>query len=158
MMTRTLPLALVLATLFSTGCGGHDPVSPTQFATSASPSLTVTPSPLAADATSLGLCSGTSSFLVPFHLIVRSDVALVVTDVAMRFVDTRGVTQPQVTLPAPIPITQFGSALADAKAQDFAVSLPIGCGLGRSGTVTIVVGTRDHTGRTFSTQLTAAVR
>lgn len=158
MMTRTLPSAIVLAAVFSTGCGGDHPVAPTQFSTVANPSLAVTPSPLSAQAETVGVCPVAPSFTVPFHLIVGSHLSFVVTDVTLRFTDARGVAQPQVTLPAPIPITQFGAALAEARAQDFGLSLPIACGMGRSGTLLVIVHTRDDAGRTLSTQLTAPVR
>jgi hypothetical protein len=77
----------------------------------------------------------------------------------MQFTDSARVTMPPVTLTAPVPITQFGTALADTLAdQRFSLNLGIGCGVGRSGTIVIHVDTRDAHGRTGSGQVSVIVR
>jgi hypothetical protein len=77
----------------------------------------------------------------------------------MQFFDTSGNSMPQVTLPAPVPTTQIGTALANARsAQAFAVTLGVGCGTGRKGNVVIVVETRDGLGRIGSGRATVSVQ
>jgi hypothetical protein len=124
----------------------------------ASPSLAVTPSTLVAQAVPFGGCPTVSPFNVPFNLIVTTGGGVVtVTDITVRFTDTRGMAAPQVTLPAPVPTIPFGSALTQAR-QDFPLRLSIGCGTGHTGTIVVIVGTRDRFGRFMSTQVSAPVR
>jgi hypothetical protein len=160
MHTRSLPSALVLAAVvLMAGCGSGAPLSPTRIITVSGPSLAVTPSTLVARPVAGGACPGAPPFSVAFDLIVgTADVGATVTDIAMRFTDTRGATQPQVTLPAPVPVIPFGSALDQARSQDFPITMRIGCGTGHAGTVINIVGTRDHAGRTRTTQLSATVQ
>ena len=107
-----------------------------------------------------GLCPALPPFAVPFNLVVTTGgvFPVTVTDITLRFTDTRGITAPPVTLPAPIPVIPFGSALTQAKSQNFPLLLPIGCGTGLTGTVIVIVGTQDAQGRFMSTQVTAPVR
>ena len=86
-------------------------------------------------------------------------VSVVVTSIRAQFVDTSGAAAPQVTLPAPVPTTQFGSALEQARSgQAFALTVGIGCGTGNTGNMRILVETRDSQGRTGLGQATVGVR
>jgi len=61
-------------------------------------------------------------------------------------------------LPAPVPTTQFGSALEQARSgQSFPLTIGIGCATGTTGTVRIFVETRDSQGRTGMGQATVNV-
>jgi hypothetical protein len=107
-------------------------------------------------------CPSVAPFTVPFVVVVRPNGALdlVVTQIRMQFIDSRGVRMPQVTLPAPVPTTQIGSALADARGDlRFALSMGIGCGVGRTGTIEVDLDTRDRRGQQHdSGHLTIDVR
>jgi hypothetical protein len=66
---------------------------------------------------------------------------------------------PTVTLPAPVPTTEIGSALADSRGDlRFPLSMGIGCGVGRSGTISVEFNTRDGRGRLGSGHLSVSVR
>jgi hypothetical protein len=159
-------IALLVVTAFlGASCGGTD-ASPnlTQPTQSSSPlSVAVsTSSPMAVAQHVIGSrCPSFPPFNVPFVIVVRADgvVDAVVTAIRLQFVDTSGFGMPQVTLPAPVPTTQFGTGLASARSgQVFPVTLGIGCGTGHIGSVQILVDTRDAQGRTGSGRATVGVR
>lgn len=110
---------------------------------------------------------------IPLDLTVRAgDLAVALTGVTMRFESSSDVPGPQSTLPAPplpsapiptnpapVPTTQFGSELMAARSvRTFALSLPIGCITNPSGTVIVIVGTRDGFGRRGSVEVRRSVR
>ena len=65
---------------------------------------------------------------------------LVVTGFRVQFTDSAGITAPQITLPAPVPTTQIGSALANARGDMFfSLSTGVGCGLGHTGSIVWVI-------------------
>lgn len=159
---------LVIAAFLGASCGGTDAApnltQPTQLTQSSSPlSVAVsTTSPLAvAQRVESPFCPSVAPFNVPLVIVVQpSDaVSVLVTRIRVQFFDTSGTGAPQVTLPAPVPTTQFGSALDNARSpQAFPVTLGIGCGTGRTGNVQILVETRDAQGRTGMGRATVSVR
>jgi hypothetical protein len=156
---------LVVAAFLGASCSGTDAaLSPTQPTQSSSP-LAVevsTASPLAvAERVSNPFCPSVAPFNVPLVIVVQPDaaVSVIVTAIRLQFFDTSGTGSPQVTLPAPVPTTQFGSALENARSrQVFPATIGIGCGTGRQGTVQILVDTRDAQGRTGTSRATVTVR
>jgi hypothetical protein len=149
--------SLVLAAFVASGCGGSSPTTPTRLITVAEPALSVSPSTVVARSVDSSFCPAVPPFTVPFHLLIHGkDAGLVVTSITMRFVDSSGVQMPQVTLPAPVPTTQFGTALAESR--DLPLSLGIGCGTGHAGTLFLLVETLDGQGRRGSTDLIVDVR
>ena len=63
-----------------------------------------------------------------------------------------------MTLPAPVPTTQFGSALINARdTRAFAIPFHFGCGTRRAGRLTVFVDMRDDRGMMQSQQTTANV-
>ncbi|HET7618272.1 MAG TPA: hypothetical protein VFK20_07170 [Vicinamibacterales bacterium] len=104
-------------------------------------------------------CPAVAPFNIQLNLVVHAgDVSLVVTQFRLVFTDTSGSQAPQVTLPAPVPTTQFGSALVAARsAQTFPLAFGLGCGTGHTGTLVIIVDTKDETGRMDSGQISVAV-
>jgi hypothetical protein len=156
---------LVVAVSLSASCSGTDAVqSPTQ-PTESGGALTVgvsTSSPIAvAERASNPFCPSVTPFKVPLVVVVQptGGVSVVVTSIRLQFFDTSGAAAPQVTLPAPVPTTQFGSALASSRSgQSFPLTVGIGCGTGNQGTMQIVVETRDAQGRTGSGRATVSVR
>ena len=157
---------LAVMALTTTGCSDTyttAPSSPTSFSTSAPANVSF--STLATTVSAVPVfnphCPATAPFRVPIAVVVSPNGAtnLVVTQIQMQFTDTSGIQMPAVTLPAPLPITQFGDALeASRDAFQVPVSLGIGCGAGRSGTVVIVVDARDGHGRRHSGRMSVNVR
>lgn len=123
-------------------------------------SFDVTPSTLVAQPVGNPVCPATPPFRLPFSVSVRGgDVNVSITDITMRFTDTRGVQMPQVTLPAPALTTQFGSTLVEArKERTLPLLLRLGCGTGTRGTLTVIINTRDDRGRMESTEMHVPVR
>lgn len=156
---------LVVAAVLSASCSGTDaPLNLTQ-PTAASTSLSVavsTSSPLAAaERVSNSFCPSVFPFRVPLVIVVEPDdgTSVIVTSIRVQFFDTSGTAAPQVTLPAPVPTTQFGTALDQARsAQMFPVTIGIGCGTGQKGRVQVFVEARDALGRTRSGVAMVSVR
>ena len=112
---------LVVVAFLGASCGGTDAaLNPTQPSPSASP-LSVgvsTTSPIAvAERVRNPFCPSVAPFNVPLVVVVQppGGVSVVVTAIRVQFFDTSGTGAPQVTLPGPVPTTQFGSALDNAR-------------------------------------------
>ena len=152
---------LFLSMLFIASCDARpDMTQPTTFSSASSISLGATSATAIAQRVSDFQCPAISPFSVPIVVVVQSNAAagFVVTEMRLQFVDVSGARMPQVTLPAPLPTTQFGSALdATRAAQAFPVTLGIGCGTGHTGNLAIFVDTRDMLGRRGSAQTTVIV-
>jgi hypothetical protein len=156
---------LVFAAFLAASCGSADErVSVTQPTLSSGASLVSvsTASPFAlAQPTSNPLCPSVAPFNATLVIIVQADAVdiVVVTAIRMQFFDLSGNSMPQVTLPAPVPTTQVGTALANARSTlTFPVNLGLGCGTGHIGKVEIVVETRDAQGRMGSSRTTVSVQ
>jgi hypothetical protein len=155
---------LVFAAFLPASCGGSDAppnvTQPTPFSTASKVSVSTTSSLALAQPVNNPRCPSVAPFSVPLVIVVQPDVStVVVTGIRMQFFDTSGMSMPQVTLPAPVPTTQIGTALADARsAKVFPVTLGIGCGTGHLGDVQILVETRDAQGRTGSGRASVTVR
>ena len=123
-------------------------------------SFVASPSSVFAQPVDQFVCPSVAPFSVPFNLVVRAgDVDLVVTQVRLLFTDTFGARMPQVTLPAPVMTAEFGSNLVAARsARTFPFRFGVGCDTARTGTIIIVVDTRDERGNDDSGQVTVAVR
>ena len=156
---------LVVVAFVSASCGGTDavvhPTQPSPITSSLSVAVSTT-SPIAvAQKIQNPFCPSVTPFSVPLVVVVQppTGVSVVVTSIRAQFVDTSGAAAAQVTLPAPVPTTQFGSALEQARSgQSFALTVGIGCGTGTTGSVRIFVETRDSQGRTGMGQATVGVR
>ena len=156
---------LVVAAVLTASCSGSDATQQLTQPTSPGSALSVavsTTSPIAlAERVGNPFCPSVTPFRVPFVVVVESDGGgtVIVTSIRVQFVDTSGIGAAQVTLPAPVPMTQFGSALDRARSpQAFPVTIGIGCGTGRTGRVQVFVEARDALGRTLSGVATVSVR
>ncbi|MCA1651567.1 MAG: hypothetical protein LC753_15265, partial [Acidobacteria bacterium] len=88
-----------------------------------------------------------------------SGLSVSLTEVSLRFVDSLGVTAPQITLPAPVLTRQFGSLLVQAQsARTFTIDFRFGCGTGRIGTIVVDVKAKDKKGRSHSGEVRLSVR
>ena len=112
-------------------------------------------------------CPSVAPFNVTFGIIVKANGSsnVIIHGIQFRFTDSSGLQTPQITLPmppvtfaAPIPTTQFGSALVQAgSGTTVPLTLPIGCGTGNQGTILIIVDTSDDLGRRLSQQVKVTV-
>jgi hypothetical protein len=160
---RPMIVGLMLCAAFAAASCARDPadlthptaLSQTQVAVSTVSSTVV------AQPVNNFLCPSIAPFIVPIVVVVRPNgtAGLVVTQVRLRFTDVTNRQMPQVTLPAPLPVTQFGDALtASRDSLTFPLSLGVGCGIGPTGTVIVLVDTRDGLGRMSTAQLSVNVR
>ena len=156
--------ALLCVTL-ATACSDDatTPTSPTTQASIEAPrvSFGLASDTVVAQPLSYWQCPFTPPYAVPFVVFVQrdGDPQLVVTQFQLRFTDTGGMSMPMITLPAPVPTSQFGSALEASRGDlRFPLSMGIGCGVGRSGTISVHFNTRDGRGRHGSGYLSVSVR
>lgn len=167
-MPRSLVIALLALAAAGSGAscsGARDSDSLTQPTPASADSLvSLSAPPTAAVHTTFSFvpdCPTNAPFTAPIDLVVRvnGDVRVFVTEIRMQFTDPFRIVMPQVTLPAPQLIRQFGSNLVDARSgRTFPLNVGFGCGTDRTGTVVIVVDTRDERGRSQSGQISVAVR
>src|SRR3954462_12847066 len=153
---RPTPLALsICAAVMAASCGESNlPTTPTTFgaAGSSSSSSNVSISALSdnivAQPVARPFCPTVSPFTIPFVVVVNTNGAagLVVTNFNMQFTDIAGTHLPSVTIPAPVPIQEFGTELTNARDLRFPLSLGIGCGVGRSGVIVVSFDAHDRGG------------
>jgi hypothetical protein len=147
-------MALLLA-----ACSSSQPASPTEpttFVGGSSVSISATPTAAAHAAPPFG-CPVPTPLIMPFLVTVTptGQTGFAVTNITTRFTDSRGVQAPAVTLPAPVPTVQFGTALEQARnPQSFAFDV---CRSAGRGTIVIVVSTHDTSGRNATGCVTVAV-
>ena len=106
-------------------------------------------------------CPQVAPFNVPFVVVMNPNgtTGVAVTGFRVQFTDSAGMTTPQTLLPAPVPVTPFGSALVDARADRFfSLSTGVGCGVGQTGTIVVVVDTSDDQGHKGSGKVQFNVR
>jgi hypothetical protein len=166
---RHLAFALVIgAALVAASCGDSNlPTTPTTFGaagSSSSSSSNVTINALSdnivAQPVARAFCPTVSPFTVPFVVVVNSNGAtgVVVNNFSMQFTDLAGTHQPSVTVPAPVPIQEFGTELTRARDMQFALSMGIGCGVGRSGVIVVSFDATDSRGHRSSGQTRISVQ
>ena len=161
-------LCAILAATLVSSCS-DDPKSPTGPTTPAAQanieasgiSFGLASDTVVAQPVSHAQCPSVTPFLVPFVIVISPNGApdLVVTQIQMQFTDIMGSTMPMITLPAPVPTREFGSALVAARGDlRFPLNMGIGCGVGRSGTIAVHFNTRDRRGHEDSAHLKVNVR
>ena len=155
-------LAAIIALTVTFGCDGTERgvLDPTPLGTSSS-TLGVHSSIVSVQSIGQPFCPTLPPFVGSLNLIVQAtgDLALSLSQVRMTFTDTVGLSAPSVTLPAPVLTRQFGSTLIEARSQRaFPITFPFGCGTRRTGTLVVIVVTRDEEGREKTSEVRAAVR
>jgi hypothetical protein len=97
-------------------------------------------------------CPTVAPFVVPFVVVVNTNGVdgFNVTQLQMQFTDIAGTHMPTVTMPAPVPVQEFGTELTQARDLRFPLSLGIGCGVGRSGVLVVGFDGTDQSGRKSS--------
>jgi len=162
-MYLRMPL-LGLISFLAASCGTDavkTPTQPTETSTTSSIAVSTMSSTVVAQPVINSLCPAVAPFNVPMLVVVQPNgfSTFVVTTIRVRFVDTSGASIPQMQLPAPIPTTQFGTALANSRgAQVFPVTLGLGCATGHKGNIDVIVETLDPFGRMVSGRTTVTVR
>jgi hypothetical protein len=154
---------LAAAALVATSCSevSTNPTGPTKVESSSTVSVNALSDTVIAEPVNRPVCPSVAPFTVPFGIVVRGNgvAGLVVTRIQMRFTDSAGAQMPPVTLAAPLPITQFGTALAASRDdQRFSLSMGVGCGVERRGTIMVEVETRDGQGRRGTGHVSVSVR
>jgi hypothetical protein len=161
-----LTVPFVVSVFLLTGCDSTKtaPTGPTgttpQSATvTGFMTLAVTPETLTVQPVRNPFCPPVAPFTAPFTLVVRNgNLSLSIVDITMRFTDSSGIRMPPVTLTAPMLSSQFGATqLPPGGARSFPLSLDLGCGASPSGTLTIIVSTRDGNDRQGTLQVSVGV-
>jgi hypothetical protein len=164
--SRYIACACAAATLLTVSCSDvtMSPSSPSKvdsFGSPAGASFSALSDSAIALPVSQPRCPSVAPFDVPFVIVVRPNGVrgLRVTQLQLQFTDSTGARMPSVTLAAPVPITQFGTALEASRGDlRFPVRMGIGCGVERLGTIVVQVTTRDGNGRSGSGSVSVAVR
>jgi hypothetical protein len=155
---------LFCAALLATSCTDRDPATltnPTALTQGFNVGFSAASTTVIAQPVNNFFCPSTFPFTVPMVVVVQPNgtTGLVLTQVRVQFTDTANRQMPQVTLPGPVPTTQFGSALtASRDAFSIPLSLGIGCGFGNTGTVVVLVDTLDGHGRMSTGRVSINVR
>src|SRR5262245_30151931 len=165
-LARHVLCAILLAgAVASTSCEKKYPTEPITFGSNPLGLTAVTfsaqSSTVIAQPVSNARCPQVSPFNVPFVVVMNPNGAtgVVVTGFQVQFTDSAGNTAPQIVLPAPVPVTPFGSALADARGDRFfQLSTGVGCGVGRTGIIVVVVDTAADQGHKGSGRVQFNVR
>jgi hypothetical protein len=155
-MRKLIPAAAIMLAL--AGCEtSNTPAAPTTLESKASASAAsvTAASSVQAQQTSFSFCPVVTPFTATIGVVVvAGNVDLTVTSITSQFTDTNQVTLPTITLPAPIPTAQFGSALVQARqGVTIPVTVNFGCGTASAGTVAMTVAMSDATGATFTRDL-----
>ncbi len=87
------------------------PTGPTTLESHTATGVTVE-SPVQAQHTTFSFCPTVTPFNANIGVIVAAgDIDVLVTSITSQFTDVNNIRMPMVTLPAPIPIAQFGTRL-----------------------------------------------
>jgi hypothetical protein len=156
---RKLLLAGVLLPAFA-GCETTPaPTVPTALESRADASVSAA-STVQAQQTTFSFCPTVTPLAVNIGVVVvAGDVNVFVTSITAQFTDANNVQLPTITLPAPIPTAQFGSALVQARSSvTIPVNVGFGCGTASTGTVAMAVHLSDANGVNSVRNLTVNVR
>lgn len=161
---RKMVLAAILISL-SAACESHTSTMPTavqvtQTGSGASAASISAAASVPVQHSVFSVCPVSPPFFATVPIVVTAgNVNLFLTGISFEFTDRNGARAPQVTLPAPIPTVEFGSALVEARrSRNFPVDFRFGCGTLGAGTISMRVRTRDANGVDGVQNLNVAVR
>jgi hypothetical protein len=162
MLRKTAVISLLAASLLVTGCDDDDdepdtvtgPEALVQVGNSTEirgPVVTINPLIITSQFFGFG---GPCPAVQPFG--GRANVVVLAGNNSV--VLTNRMSQPQITLPMPVPTTQFGTALVEARStRIFPFDFRFGCNSTRSGTAVFIVTTRDSRGTSTTSQVKATI-
>jgi len=155
-------LILVGALIMLAACETtNSPTVPTMLESNASASASVSAaSSVQAQQTAFFFCPVVTPFSATIGVaVVAGNVSLVVNSITAQFTDVNHTQLPTITLPAPIPISQFGSDLVAARSGvTIPVTVNFGCGTASTGTVAMAVNLTDGNGVSFVRNFIVNVR
>jgi hypothetical protein len=137
----------------------HAPTVPTALESHADASVSAASS-VQAQQTTFSFCPAVTPLTATIGVVVvAGNVNVLVTSITTQFTDVNSVQLPTITLPAPIPTAQIGSAFIQARSGvTFPVSVNFGCGTASTGTVAIGVHFQDANGVQSTRNLSVNVR
>jgi hypothetical protein len=156
---RKLLLAGALIPVLA-GCDtAQAPTIPTALESQTAAAVTAT-SPVQAQHTMLLFCPTAMPFSANIGVVVTAGTVDVrVTSISSQFTDVNNIALPMITLPAPVPTAQVGSALVLARSQaTFPVKVGFGCGTANVGTVAMRIHLADASGIESVSTLSVNVR
>jgi hypothetical protein len=158
---------VALAAFVGASCSDSDlPLTApgTPSATFRVPTFSVTPTEIDATTQVMRTTRSSCPTHAPFNARVLVSVFphgipdLRVRQVRIGFRDTSGVSMPQVTLPAPLPVLEFGTDLENRRDRlTFPVNVGLGCHTGVKGILSVWVHTEDDEGNENTGQLQVRV-
>ncbi len=154
---------LIAGALVSVSCSDSStPTNPTTFgmagtSSTSNASISALSDNIVAQPVSNAFCPTVAPFSVPFVVVVNGAPDLVVTRFQLQFTDSVGMHMPTVTVPAPVPIQEFGTELTNARDLRFPLTLGVGCGVGRSGVLVVGFDGTDHSGHKSTGQVKITV-
>lgn len=161
-------LTVALAAVLASSCTDSDArlTAPGPLLGLAAPSFSITPTEVNATTQLMrsvprSSCPAHAPFTIRVFVTVRANgiPGLRITRVRVGFLDTFGVRMPQVTVPAPLPMNEFGTMLVDTRdGTRFPLDVGVGCGTGTTGTLSVWVDTRDDRGDERTGHLQVLVR
>jgi hypothetical protein len=165
MLKQLAVVTILAASLAAAGCSKSDEdvtlTGPSALQVGSGAEIaTLTPTVTAIQLSGTARCPDVHPLRIRPNLTIRSvdEDTLFINEIRMRFTDRFGVTAPQVTLPAPVLTTQYGTALINAReARTFPLDFNFGCGTGRTGTLAVLIVLRDGRGRDRTVDLRAVV-
>lgn len=165
MFKQSAAITILAACFLTAGCSDTDApataTGPAALKLTSSTFATINPSDVTAQLNGRPNCPVLQPLRVTANLVVLADddVTLFLNEVRLRFTDRGGLAGPQVTLPAPMLTSQFGTALIEARSsRRFPLDFSFGCSTDRTGTLTVNVRARDGRGRDRSAEIQVAVR
>jgi len=156
---RKLILAATILPVLAACETTQAPTAPTALESRADASVTAA-SPVQAQQTTFSSCPTVSPFTATIGIVVLAgNVNVLVTSITSQFTDVNNVRLPTITLPAPVPTAQIGTALVQARSgMTFPISVNFGCGTASTGTVLMGVHLTDANGVQSVRNLSVNVR
>jgi hypothetical protein len=168
MQKQSIAIALVVLTLATACTDGDARTSPLEPGFTSQSSILVQQPSIGLGSTLLSTqrvvgvrCPEIPPFVTPFDVtIVAGRASHVVLDsMRLGFTDVTGIPMPQVTFPPPVLTSLVGTNIVPAGgSQTFPFFFRFGCETRSTGTLIVIVNTRDNNGRLTSTQLSATVK
>jgi hypothetical protein len=136
------------------------PTVPTVLESDSAATVTAASPVPAQHTTTFRYCPTTTPFSADIGVVVVAGARDVrVTSITSQFTDVNNIPLPTITLPAPVPTAQVGTALVQARSQvTFPVVVRFGCGTASAGKVAMRIHLTDASGIESVSSLSVDVR